>query len=184
MTIITDSGDERAIDASYAAAHLEHAYALTGHGAHGATVEWAGVIGRPCEFTREWAYTSLSRARARTRVYVIAEVTTAQREREEYAPPEPERTQSEAIDALTRAMRHREAEPLALHQLVVPDLPAGVPTELSDTPLTEHAEAGADHAATLVSPQMSPTICSPGRSDQYRERRSAPISDRDVGRER
>jgi len=37
---------------------------LTGHGAHGATVEWARVIGRPSEFTREWAYTSLSRAGA------------------------------------------------------------------------------------------------------------------------
>jgi len=30
MTIITDAGDERALDASYAAAHLGHACALTG----------------------------------------------------------------------------------------------------------------------------------------------------------
>ena len=92
MTVVTDSGERRLLDANYVADHLEHAYALTGHGAHGATVEWAGVIGRPSEFTREWAYTSLSRARARTRIYVIAEATRAQREREQYAPPEPERT--------------------------------------------------------------------------------------------
>ena len=71
MTVVTDSDERRQLDASYVADHLEHAYALTGHGAHGATVEWAGIIGRPSEFTREWAYTSLSRARAHTRVYVI-----------------------------------------------------------------------------------------------------------------
>jgi ATP-dependent exoDNAse (exonuclease V) alpha subunit len=70
LTVITDSGHERLLDATYAAEHLEHAYALTGHGAHGATVEWAGVVGRPSEFTYEWAYTSLPRARGTTRVYV------------------------------------------------------------------------------------------------------------------
>jgi hypothetical protein len=64
MAVMTDSGDRRQLDASYPADHLEHAYALTGHGAHGATVEWAGVIGRPSEFTRERAYTSLPRAGA------------------------------------------------------------------------------------------------------------------------
>jgi conjugative relaxase-like TrwC/TraI family protein len=47
LTIITDGGQRRQLDASYAADHLEHAYALTGHGAQGATVEWAAVIGRP-----------------------------------------------------------------------------------------------------------------------------------------
>jgi conjugative relaxase-like TrwC/TraI family protein len=41
MTIHTDSGERRLLDAPYVADHLEHAYALTGHGAHGATVEWA-----------------------------------------------------------------------------------------------------------------------------------------------
>jgi hypothetical protein len=65
---------------------------LTGHGAHGTTVEWAGVIGRPSEFTREWSYTSLSLARvgARACMCVIAEATARQRERDRYAPPEPE----------------------------------------------------------------------------------------------
>src|SRR5205807_8763497 len=113
LTVITDSGDHRLLDATYAADHIEHAYALTGHGAHGATVEWAGVIGRPSEFSREWAYTSLSRARGRTRVYVIGEAAAGQREREEYAPPEPERTREETLDVLVRSMRRREAERLA-----------------------------------------------------------------------
>jgi hypothetical protein len=65
------------LDASHVADNLERAHALTGHGAHGATVEWARVIGRPSEFTREWAYTSLSRARAR--VSVLADATGARR---------------------------------------------------------------------------------------------------------
>ena len=114
---------------------------MTGHGAHGATVEWAGVIGRPSEFTREWAYTALSRARARTRVYVVAEATRTQREREQYAPPEPERTSAEALDVLTRAMRRQEAEVLALQQVEGPDLAATVRSELSPTPLRELPEA-------------------------------------------
>src|SRR5205807_9373915 len=110
LTVITDSGDHRLLDATYAADHIEHAYALTGHGAHGATVEWTGVIGRPSEFTREWAYTSCSRARGRTRVYVVAAVTEGQREREQYAPPEPQRSAEEALDVMARSMRRREAE--------------------------------------------------------------------------
>ena len=46
---------------------------VAAHGAQGATVAWAGVIGRPREFTREWAYTALSRAREQTTLHVIAQ---------------------------------------------------------------------------------------------------------------
>jgi conjugative relaxase-like TrwC/TraI family protein len=183
MTILTDSGERRLLDSGYVADHLEHAYALTGHGAHGATVEWAGVIGRPSEFTREWAYTSLSRARARTRVYIVAEATRAQREREEYAPSEPERTSEEAMDVLTRAMRRREAELLAVQHLEGPELPAAGRSELSGTPLSAVAEAGADRATTFTSAEMSPTIRSPGRCDHLRLRPPARDSDRETGRE-
>lgn len=183
MAVITDSGERRLLDATYIAAHLEHAYALTGHGAHGATVEWAGVIGRPSEFTREWAYTSLSRARARTRVYVIAEATRAQREREEYAPPEPERTSADAIAILTRAMSRREAERLAHLQVEGPDLPATARSELSRAPLAEIAEAGADRAARMMSPRMSPATRGPGRSDYQALRHVRCGSDRDPVRE-
>jgi hypothetical protein len=59
LTVITDAGQRRLLDGCYVAEHLEYAYTLTGHGAHGATVDWAGVVGRSPEFTREWAYTAL-----------------------------------------------------------------------------------------------------------------------------
>ena len=67
LTLITDTGDERPLDATYAAEHLEHAYALTGHGAHGATVEWAGVIGRPWGSSRASGPTPRSHGRAGAR---------------------------------------------------------------------------------------------------------------------
>jgi conjugative relaxase-like TrwC/TraI family protein len=162
LTVITDAGQRRQLDANYVAEHLEHAYALTGHGAHGATVEWAGVIGRPAEFTREWSYTSCSRARGRTRVYVIAEATPGQREREGYAPPEPRRTTTEALDILTSAMRRREAEPLALDASEGPELPAAEPAT-SRVPLTELAEAGAEQASTASAVRRPPSeIRGPG----------------------
>jgi ATP-dependent exoDNAse (exonuclease V) alpha subunit len=72
LTVQTDAGELRPLDIAYVADHLEHAYALTGHGAQGATVDWAAVIGRPPEFSREWGYTALSRARHNTRIHLIS----------------------------------------------------------------------------------------------------------------
>jgi conjugative relaxase-like TrwC/TraI family protein len=148
LTVITDAEVRRRLDASYVSEHLEHAYALTGHGAHGATVEWAGVIGRPSEFTREWSYTSLSRARGRAHAYVITEATAGQREREQYAPPEPERTADEALEIMSRSMRRREAEPLATQQIAPPAMANVVASDASQTLLAGLAEAGADRAAS------------------------------------
>jgi len=162
VTVITDGGKRRQLDASYVAEHLEHAYALTGHGAHGATVEWAGVIGRPSEFTREWAYTSLSRARGRAHVYVVAEATEGQRKRERYAPPEPDRTAAEALDIMTRTMRRREAEPLAIDAREGPELPAAGPRPTTRIPLGEQAEAGAEHASASWEVRRPPEIRGPG----------------------
>ena len=150
LKVRTDAGNDRLLDAAYAADHLEHAYALTGHGALGATVEWAGVIGRPSEFSREWAYTSLSRARGRTRVYVVAEVTAGQREREEYAPPEPERTKDEALDVLSWAMRRREGEHLAIEAIEPEYIPITEPSTAQLLPLAELAEAGAEGAGAQI----------------------------------
>jgi conjugative relaxase-like TrwC/TraI family protein len=126
MIVETDSGEPRALDAHYVAAHLEHAYVLTSHAAQGATVTWAGVIGRPTEFTREWAYTSLSRARQHTAIHLISERTDRERERDEYAPPEPDPTAEDTVKALQRAMRRSQAEPLATEQM--PSLPSDIPT--------------------------------------------------------
>src|SRR5205807_5504022 len=159
LTVITDSGDHRLLDATYAADHIEHAYALTGHGAHGATVEWAGVIGRPSEFTREWAYTSLSRAHEHTRVYVVAEPTERQRERERYAPPEPAKTTTEALDTMTRTMRRREAEALASETITSPELEAA--QRAPRVPLAELAEAGAEHASASWRAPPPPEVRGP-----------------------
>ena len=59
----TDAGAQRSLDAAYVTEHLQHAYALTAHTIQGGTVEWAGVVGHPDDFTRNWSYTALSRAR-------------------------------------------------------------------------------------------------------------------------
>ncbi|MGI8862969.1 MAG: MobF family relaxase [Solirubrobacteraceae bacterium] len=119
LTVTPDGGGRRELDADYAAEHLEHAYALTGHGAQGATLDWVGVIGRPSEFTAEWAYAALSRARGQTRMHVIAEPAARQAERQDYAPPERVSTLDEALHATRQAMRRRTAEPLALGQITL-----------------------------------------------------------------
>ena len=147
LTLVTDTGEPRLLDASYAAEHLEPAYALTGHGAQGATVQWAGVIGRAFEFTREWAYTSLSRARDQTRAYLIAEATESQHDRKQYAPPAPQRTATEALEIMTRAVTRHEAETLATQHLDKTDMPGIDRSQIPLTPLTEIMEAGADLAA-------------------------------------
>jgi ATP-dependent exoDNAse (exonuclease V) alpha subunit len=63
VVVRTDAGQRRVLDRAYVTDHLEHAYAITGHSSQGATVEAAIIVGRPEEFTREWAYTVASRAR-------------------------------------------------------------------------------------------------------------------------
>ena len=45
---------------------------------------------------------------------MIAEATPQQRDREAYAPPEPNRTVTEGLKTMPNAMKRREAEPLAL----------------------------------------------------------------------
>jgi ATP-dependent exoDNAse (exonuclease V) alpha subunit len=71
VVVRTDGGAQRRLDASYVAEHLQHAYVLTAHTAQGATVEWAGVVGRPEDFTRNWSYTALSRAREPTELFIL-----------------------------------------------------------------------------------------------------------------
>ena len=111
MLVRTDSGQLRALDYDYVISHLQHAYALTAHGAQGATVDWAGVIGRPEEFTRQWAYTALSRARAQTTLHVIAEPTAATSDRAQYAPTEPKRDVKKTLNALQHAMKTANSSP-------------------------------------------------------------------------
>ncbi len=70
LTLRTDTGSLRSIDPSYAAEHLEHGYALTGHAAQGATVERAYVLLSGMGALREWGYVVLSRARAETHLFL------------------------------------------------------------------------------------------------------------------
>jgi hypothetical protein len=173
LKMLTDAGDDRLLDAAYAAEHLEHACALTGHGALGATVEWVGVIGRPSEFSHEWAYTSLSRARGRTRVYVVGEATAGQRRREEYAPPEPERTTDEALEVVRPAIRRREAERLAIEAIEPERPPMTASPELARLPLAELAEAGAEARPPAPESAQQPGLRAPGTRSRGPQRDQA-----------
>jgi conjugative relaxase-like TrwC/TraI family protein len=127
VTIETDAGQVRELPADYTAAHLEHAYALTGHGTQGATVERAIVLGRPEDFTNAWAYTALSRARDPVHVHLTTERDDGS-DRSEIAPGPPGRTAQEALNAMRAAMARREREDLAIDQ-VAPVGRASVPGE-------------------------------------------------------
>jgi hypothetical protein len=119
LIVRTDAGADRALDSTYVAEHVEHAYALTAHTIQGGTVEWAGVVGHPDDFTRNWSYTALSRARKATEIFLIDTPTEHQLDRAEIAPDHPkelgdERTPRERLEA---AMRRRDDEDLALDRI-------------------------------------------------------------------
>jgi hypothetical protein len=115
VTIQTDDGQSRELPADYVVDHLEHAYALTGHGSQGATVERAQVIGTAGDFTNEWAYTALSRARDPVTAHLLAR-STDRSDRAEFAPTDRARAPRAAIEAMRAAMRRCEREDLALDQ--------------------------------------------------------------------
>lgn len=125
LTIETDASGLRELPAAYVAEHAEHAYALTGHGMQGGTVEWAGVIGSPPEFTANWSYTALSRAREPTEIYVIADEDRFAAERAEIAPPDQHaRT---PLQRMAMSMLRRDDEDLALDWIEPPELPCAEP---------------------------------------------------------
>ncbi len=107
LVVRTDAGAQRRLDASYVAEHLQHAYVLTAHTVQGATVEWAGVIGRPEDFTRNWSYTALSRAREPTELFLIDTPTDRELDRSEIAPGQTRELQGERtpVERLETAMR-------------------------------------------------------------------------------
>ena len=71
LTLQLDGGPVRQVPARYAAEHLEHGYALTGHAAQGASVERAFVLVRAEGALAEWGYVAASRARAETWLYAV-----------------------------------------------------------------------------------------------------------------
>lgn len=73
LTLETHAGARRRIPLDYATQHLDHAYALTGHAAQGATVDRAFVLLRDEGALREWGYVACSRARMETRLYLVGD---------------------------------------------------------------------------------------------------------------
>ena len=126
LVVRTDSGAQRRLDASYVAEHVQHAYALTAHTVQGATVEWAGVVGRPEDFTRNWSYTALSRAREPTELFLLDAETERELDRVEIAPGQAHglRDERTLIQRLETAMRCRDDEDLALDRIDAERSPA------------------------------------------------------------
>ena len=91
----TDGGAPPPLDERYAAEHLEHGYALTGHAAQGATVERAFVLLRDQGALREWGYVACTRARTETRLYAPARRS----KRAAREPPHPDAIQPHASQA-------------------------------------------------------------------------------------
>ena len=89
---------------------LRHGYAITAYVAQGLTCEKAFVLARDDAY-REWAYTTMSRARDGSRLYVVAERATG---RDEFAPTEPRRDQRAALVA---ALSRSENRSMALELL-------------------------------------------------------------------
>jgi hypothetical protein len=117
VVIDTDSGLMRELSSTYAAEHLEHAYALTGHGMQGGTVEAATVVASPHDLTAGWSYTALSRARGRTQLLICEDRYTE--ERSEFAPTDqtPATNRENLLARVSRRMIERDDEDLAIEQL-------------------------------------------------------------------
>ncbi len=114
ITLQLDGGPIRQLPTGYAAEHLEHGYALTGHGAQGATVDRAFVLVRTQGALAEWGYVAVSRSRLETRLYAVGpEIDAGAHRGHETAV-----TRSLA-DALSRS----GAERAALDQATVPRRP-------------------------------------------------------------
>ena len=108
LTVRIDGGPSREVPSAYAAEHLEHAYALTGHAAQGATLNHAHVLLRDHGNLREWGYVALSRACAETHLY-LAQPDAIEHETK-LREPNPAAPSQRAARALERSA----LEPLAL----------------------------------------------------------------------
>ena len=154
VVIETDSRLVRELPAQYVAEHVEHAYALTGHGMQGATVEAAIVVASPRDLTAGWSYTALSRARATTRLLIHDD--HAAHERAEHAPERAQQPASrdELLARSGRRMLERDDQDLAIEQLA----PAGRADDRQLTLALDHArEPAQEHAALRAEPD-TPTV--------------------------
>jgi hypothetical protein len=120
VLIDTDSGLVRELPAAYVSEHLEHAYALTGHGMQGGTVETTVVVASPQDLTAGWSYTALSRARGQTRLLICDRQLAAGRS--DFAPADrtPTAARADLLGCVQRRMLERDDEELAIEQLPAP----------------------------------------------------------------
>jgi len=148
VVIETDAHLVRDLPAGYVADHLEHAYALTGHGMQGATVEHATVVASPHDLSRGWSYAALSRARGETRL-LIRDSGPEVGDRDAIGPTAAAAPAARPVDVLARVasrMLERDDEDLAIDQLPAagqrddPQLRRPQAT----SPLQEHAAARAE----------------------------------------
>ena len=86
---------------------LDYGYAITGHKAQGMTTGKAFVLGTD-DLYREWGYVAMSRGRVENHLYVVA---PRARDRDEYAPAEPER---DPLEALTASLEYSQAQTAAV----------------------------------------------------------------------
>jgi hypothetical protein len=142
------------LPAQYVAEHVEHAYALTGHGMQGATVEAAIVVATPSDLTAGWSYTALSRARATTRLLIHDNQPA--RERADHAP-EPAREPARRDELLARAgrrMLERDDQDLAIEQLPpagrADDRQLALALDYTGEPVQEHAALRSEPDTTPV----------------------------------
>jgi hypothetical protein len=154
IVLETDAHLVRELPAGYVAEHVEHAYALTGHGMQGGTVEHATVVASPHDLSRGWSYTALSRARGDTRL-LVRDGELGIGVREEYAPATPP-SALQHTDAMARIGRHmlvRDDEDLAIDQLATA---AG----RADDPQLAHSavEPMLERATARVEPPYHPPV--------------------------
>jgi hypothetical protein len=140
-----DDLDRRvAIDFAYVeAGHLAHAYAMTVHKAQGITVDRAFVLARPETFAAELGYTALSRARARTDLYLETLVV----ERETHSrPAQP----APGYERIAEALRQTRREPLAIDQAGTRLQPVAAMRAERDHILRKLGPQPADHSRRLA----------------------------------
>ncbi len=137
---------------------MEHAYALTGHGMQGGTVETALVVATPRDLTAGWSYTALSRGRGETSLLIHPH---PEHDRAEIGPDDgtPSQTREDLLAAAARRMRERDDEDLALDQLPASHVTS--PGRENDEELAAArayaAEPDQEQAASRAEPQMRAT---------------------------
>ncbi len=181
VVIDTDGGLVRELPPAYVAEHVEHAYALTGHGMQGGTVEAAIVVASPRDLTAGWSYTALSRARGETRLLIHDERFS--RERSDFAPEEDTPiSRDDLIARVGRRMVERDDEDLAIEQLpgAAPEPAAGRADDpqlasgrtVAAEPPQEQAAARAE-PATPATPSTERWRELEERMEQFREQLAA-----------